>query len=82
MTDNTPNLPRVVRANVDALADAWGLTGKPERSFLWRLGQSAGALRIVSTVLNLAASTAEGAGAALSLEHLQGAWARLGGQDA
>ena len=69
------------KADVEAVAATWGVTAAPELALLWEIAQSAGAMHVVATTLNLAARAAEGAGAALSLEHLQGAWARLGGQN-
>jgi hypothetical protein len=74
-------LSRPLKADVEAVAATWGVTGAPELALLWKIAQTHGALRLVVKSLALAARVAEGAGAALSLDHLQQAWNRLGGQN-
>lgn len=64
---------RVLKADVEALVDAWGITRKAERSFLAEIAERPGALRSVTKVLRLATAVAHGDGEPLSLAHLEDA---------
>ncbi|SQI35001.1 Predicted ATPase [Leminorella richardii] len=63
----------VLAGDVDAIADAWQLTGDKERRLIRQLAAKSGALRTVSTTLDLAAIIAQGTGEALSERHIRAA---------
>lgn len=76
-------LGRPQASDVDALLDAWGITGKAERKALQDIAGKPGALRGVTKVLRLASMFAAGDTAAngtISLEHIRAAWRDLGGE--
>ncbi|MBK5145097.1 AAA family ATPase [Budviciaceae bacterium BWR-B9] len=60
-------------SDVDAIADAWQLNGRKERELIHKLAAKSGALRTVSTTLDLAAIIAQGADEALSERHIRAA---------
>ena len=66
-------IEKVKAADVDAIADAWQLTGDTERKLVHALAAKSGALRTVSTTLDLAAVLAQGAGESLSERHIRAA---------
>ncbi|WP_345859282.1 AAA family ATPase [Shewanella algae] len=64
-------------ADVDAIADAWGVTGETERELLQRMAQKPGALRIINYTLRLASMTAHGNGDSLNEEYITKAFKDL-----
>lgn len=64
---------RVLKADITALLDAWGINGKSERRTLTGIAQRPGALRSVTKVLRLASSTARSLGEPLKHQHIEGA---------
>jgi len=68
------------KADVAALADAYGVTGKEERQALFEISQKPGALRAVVKTLNFAALLASGNGDALNYHYISAAWKELGGE--
>lgn len=72
-------IENVRTGDVDAIADAWQLNGDKERRLIHQLAAKGGALRTVSTTLDLAAIIAQGAGEALSERHIRAAIKDLGG---
>ncbi|ELX2304349.1 AAA family ATPase [Yersinia enterocolitica] len=61
------------RDDINAIADAWGLTGKAERALILTLSERPGALRTVSHTLRLAAMFAKGSNEALTEKHIRAA---------
>jgi hypothetical protein len=68
---------RATKADVECIAAAYGVEGKAELQFLQRIAAAHGALRVLSKVVADARRASDGA--PLTLEQLQAAWARLGG---
>lgn len=68
------------KADVAALADAYGVTGKDERQALIEISQRPGALRAVVKTLNFAALMAGGNGDAVNYQYISAAWKELGGE--
>jgi DNA transposition AAA+ family ATPase len=68
------------KADVAALADAYGVTGKEERQALIEISQKPGALRAVVKTLNFAAVMAAGNNDAVSYQYISAAWKELGGE--
>jgi DNA transposition AAA+ family ATPase len=66
--------------DVDALLDAWHITGKRERDFLRRLAAGSGALRNLVKTIRLAGLSAAGAKEEIHLRHLEDARAALDGE--
>jgi DNA transposition AAA+ family ATPase len=66
--------------DVEAMLDAWHITGKKERDFLKRLAAGAGALRNVAKTIRLAGLAAAGAKESLQFKHLEDARAALDGE--
>lgn len=73
-------LVRSIKGDVDALADAWGVTERDTLALLADIAGKPGALRGVTKCLRLGALLAAGAGDALSVRHLRAAWTDLGGE--
>ena len=71
-------LVRPVAGDVHALAGAFKVTGTPERRELEAIGRRAGALRMVTKVLRLAAVFA--GGSAITLDHIKAAYVDLQGE--
>lgn len=69
-----------LRADVDALLDAWGVEGERERRLLRAIARKPGALRGLTKTLRLAHVAAAGDGEALQERHLVAAWNRLSGE--
>lgn len=61
------------KADVEAIADAWGLNGKAERELIHVLADKPGALRTISHTLRLAAMFAHGSNETLSEKHIRDA---------
>lgn len=61
------------KADVEAIADAWGLSGKAERELIHALADKPGALRTISHTLRLAAMFAHGSNENLSEKHIRAA---------
>jgi DNA transposition AAA+ family ATPase len=68
------------KADVTALADAYGVTGKEERQALFEISQRPGALRAVVKTLNFAALMANSNGDTLNYQYISAAWKELGGE--
>lgn len=68
------------KADVIALADAYGVTGKEERQALIEISQKPGALRAVVKTLNFAAVMATGNKEAVNYQYISAAWKELGGE--
>lgn len=66
--------------DVEAMLDAWQITGRKERDYLKRLAAGAGALRNVAKTIRLAALSAAGAKEELQFKHLEDARAALDGE--
>jgi DNA transposition AAA+ family ATPase len=66
--------------DVEAMLDAWDITGHKERDYLKRLAAGAGALRNVAKTIRLAALSAAGAKEELQFKHLEDARAALDGE--
>jgi DNA transposition AAA+ family ATPase len=65
--------PRVLAADIQALLEAWGITGKGERRAITEVAKGAGGLRTATKVLRLASASARAAGESLTLQHIQDA---------
>ncbi|HGX3208077.1 TPA: AAA family ATPase [Serratia marcescens] len=61
------------KADVEAIADAWGLNGKAERELIHVLAEKPGALRTISHTLRLAAMFAHGSNETLNEKHIRDA---------
>ncbi|MCZ6928706.1 AAA family ATPase [Serratia marcescens] len=61
------------KADVDAIADAWGLANKAERELIQALSEKPGALRTISHTLRLASMFARGSNERLSEKHIRAA---------
>jgi len=68
------------KADVTALADAYGVTGKEERQALIEISQRPGALRAVVKTLNFAAVMATGNQDVVNYQYIAAAWKELGGE--
>jgi DNA transposition AAA+ family ATPase len=66
------------KADVTALVDAYGITGKDERQALIEISTRPGALRGVVKTLNLAAMLSSGS--PVDLQYITAAWKELGGE--
>jgi DNA transposition AAA+ family ATPase len=64
---------RVLKADIAALMDGWGITGREERRTLTRIAEAPGALRSVTKVLRLATTMARSSEERLQLQHIQDA---------
>lgn len=73
-------LSRPTAGDVEAIADAWGIEGKPERNLVAEIAGKPGALRGVTKTLRLASMFAVGKGEPLALPHIRAAWKDLGGE--
>jgi DNA transposition AAA+ family ATPase len=71
---------KVLKGDIDALLDAWGITKKEPRAFLVQLSTKPGALRGVTKVLKLASVVASSAGQELDIRHIKDAAATLAPQ--
>jgi hypothetical protein len=65
------------REDVDAILDAWEVTGEAPRSLLRAVAARPGALRGMVKTLRLARTIASGLGAELAATHVESAWKRL-----
>lgn len=70
----TRKLSGVLPADVDAIADAWGIQGKDERAEMQAIAKKPGALRVLNNVLHQAQVMAVGEGAPLRKKHMKAAW--------
>lgn len=70
------------KADVEAIADAWGLNGKAERDLIHALADKPGALRTISHTLRLASMFARGSNEAMSEKHIRAAVKDLEGVSA
>ncbi|HID8084373.1 TPA: AAA family ATPase [Serratia marcescens] len=70
------------KADVEAIADAWGLNGKAERELIHALADKPGALRTISHTLRLAAMFAHGSNESLREKHIRAAVKDLEGVSA
>ncbi|HDO7098929.1 MULTISPECIES: AAA family ATPase [Klebsiella] len=61
------------KADVEAIADAWGLNNKAERDLIHTLAERPGALRTISHTLRLASMFAHGSHEALGEKHIRAA---------
>lgn len=68
------------KADVNALADAYNITGKEELQALWNISQKPGALRAVVKTLNFAGLMANGNNHTVNLQYILAAWQELGGE--
>ncbi len=74
------HLARIDKADVAALADHYGVTGKAEHALLLEIAAKPGALRGVVKVLRLGGMFAAGVGEkSIGCEHIRAAWVDLGG---
>ncbi len=73
------NPKKARRADVEAIAQAWGVSEQKALGFLIKIGHGHGALREVTKTLRLASLAANGARQALSLSHLKTAYSERGG---
>ena len=72
--------PRVLKEDIEALLDAWGVQGTAERKLLHQIAHKPGALRNVNKVVRMAHLMAGGEGAeAMAEGHIRMAWERLSG---
>ncbi|MBW6399963.1 AAA family ATPase [Roseomonas sp. HJA6] len=72
--------PRVLKDDIEALLDAWGVQGAAERKLLHQIARKPGALRNVNKVVRMAHMLAGGDGAeAMGEGHIAMAWDRLSG---
>ncbi|ENO4780533.1 AAA family ATPase [Escherichia coli] len=63
--------------DVNAIADAWQITGKNERELLQQIAQTPGALRIMNQTLRLAVMNAFGKGERVNEDYLREAYKEL-----
>lgn len=72
-------LPRSqpLRADIDAMIEAWDVSGAAEAAFIHKIGMTPGALRGATMALELASMIAASEHRTLALDHLQDAWAQL-----
>lgn len=70
--------PRALKADIDVLLDAWGVSGDAERKLLHAVAKKPGALRNITKALRLAHMMAGAEGAeAMTERHIRMAWERL-----
>jgi len=72
-------ITRPLKADVMAIAGAFGITGAKEREACWVISKKGGALRQVVKTLRLAAMIATGNGAQMDIDHIRAAWDDLKG---
>lgn len=65
--------------DIDTLLDAWGISGTKARALCREIGGKAGALRGLTKVLRMARLMMGEEETALGAEHIEAAWAELGG---
>ncbi|HEI9785221.1 TPA: AAA family ATPase [Serratia marcescens] len=70
------------KADVEAIADAWGLNGKAERELIHALADKPGALRTISHTLRLASMFARGSNEVMTERHIRAAVKDLEGTSA
>lgn len=70
------HLTRTLKADVEAMCDAWRVKGKTERDYLHKIASNEGGLRIASKVIRLASMLA--GGKQLAVAHLRDAAGMLG----
>ncbi|VVA47014.1 hypothetical protein SERVES_00717 [Serratia ficaria] len=70
------------KADVEAIADAWGLNGKAERELIHALADKPGALRTISHTLRLASMFARGSNEVMTEKHIRAAVKDLEGTSA
>lgn len=73
-------LTRPVAGDIEALADAFAVSGSAERRLLAEIAHKPGALRGMVKTLRLASVFAAGKGETLNAEHIRAAWRDLGGE--
>ncbi len=66
--------------DVEAMLDAWGISGQRERTFLKTVASGGGALRLVYKTIRLAGLSAAAAKETLQFKHLEDARAALDGE--
>ncbi|EBK0106046.1 transcriptional regulator [Salmonella enterica] len=64
----------VLEADVEAIADAWGIAGKDERDEMQSIARKPGALRILTNVLSQARVMSTGEGSPLRKKHIKAAY--------
>ncbi|HCB7267343.1 TPA: AAA family ATPase, partial [Escherichia coli] len=70
----TKQLRRAKKADVLAIARAWGISGEAELAVMQAIAEKPGALRVLTHTLNQAWLTASGEGAALTEKHINAAF--------
>ncbi|EDS8170047.1 AAA family ATPase [Salmonella enterica] len=65
---------KATRADVEAIAAAWGVTGQDELAEMQAIAKKPGALRVLTNVLNRASITAAGEGSPLRKKHIETAF--------
>ena len=70
----TKQLRKAKKADVLAIAMAWGISGEAELAVMQAIAEKPGALRVLTHTLNQAWLTASGEGAALTEKHINAAF--------
>lgn len=70
----TKQLRKAKKADVLAIARAWGISGEAELAVMQAIAEKPGALRVLTHTLNQAWLTASGEGAALTEKHINAAF--------
>ena len=70
----TKQLRKAKKADVLAIARAWGISGEAELAVMQAIAEKPGALRVLTHTLNQAWITASGEGAALTEKHINAAF--------
>ncbi|EDA0234856.1 AAA family ATPase [Salmonella enterica] len=67
-------LRKAKKADVLAVADAWGITGETERNLMLAIAEKPGALRVLTHTLNQAWLIASGEGSLMTEKHIKAAF--------
>ncbi|HAT1685185.1 TPA: AAA family ATPase [Klebsiella oxytoca] len=70
----TCKLDSVLKADVEAIAEAWDIKGKDELAEMWSIAKKPGALRVLINTLKQAQVMATGEGSPLRKKHIKAAW--------
>ncbi|HEI5044170.1 TPA: AAA family ATPase [Salmonella enterica subsp. enterica serovar Virchow] len=70
----TKQLRKSKKADVEAIARAWGIRGEDELAVMQRIAEKPGALRVLTHTLNYARTMANGAGVSLNKDHIKTAF--------
>ena len=73
-------MPKALRADMDALLDAWGIKGADERKLLAAIASRPGALRVMTKTIRIADMQAGAAEEPLGVRHIKMAWEHLAAQ--